>query len=234
MEFVIEEGFFALLPDVCIGVVMAAGVAEGDPGGRTLAFLREMEKTTAARLAGKRVKDDPAVLPYREAFQKAGYNPNKFLPSVEALAGRVAKGSPLPDINPLVNLINAVSLKYLLPMGAHDVAPGTRVALRPAAAGDVFRPFGSGECESVPPGELVYAVENGVRTRRWIWRQSESGKVTERTVRLFVPIDGFSSVNREAVTAARDELAGMLSEWFGARVGCFLLDRGAPKAVWAG
>ncbi|HUW66273.1 MAG TPA: phenylalanine--tRNA ligase beta subunit-related protein [Spirochaetia bacterium] len=230
MDFMIDGDFFAQLPEVCIGVVVAAGVTGGDPDNRALAFLREMEESTRQRLAGRRVKDEPALAPYREAFQRVGYNPNKFMPSVEALATRVAKGSSLPDINPLVNLINAVSLKYLLPMGAHDLEGVAGVALRSAVQGDVFRPFGSEETEFVPPGELVYAVGRGVRTRRWIWRQSELGKVTAETNQVFVPIDGFTTVNGGEVREARDELASLFAGWLGARVECFLLDRSTPAA----
>lgn len=50
-----------------------------------------------------------------------GINPNRFPCSVEALATRIAKGGGLPDINPAVNLVNAYSLRYSLPMGAHDL-----------------------------------------------------------------------------------------------------------------
>ncbi|MDA8334415.1 MAG: phenylalanine--tRNA ligase beta subunit-related protein [Peptococcaceae bacterium] len=83
------------------------------------------------------------------------------MPPVKPLATRVAKGSPLPDINLLVNLINAVSLKYLLPMGTRDPEAVDGTALRPAVAGDVFRAFGSRETEMVPAVELVYAVGSG-------------------------------------------------------------------------
>jgi len=229
MDFVIDGAFFERLPEVCIGAVVGSGVTAPDPD-RVLTLLRETEGETGRRLAGRRVKDEPAILPYREAFQRLGYNPNKFMPSVEALASRVAKGSPLPDINPLVNLINAVSLKYLLPMGAHDLAGVDTIALRPAVAGDVFRPFGCPATEEVPPGELVYAVGAEVRTRRWIWRQSEQGKVTEGTNRVFVPIDGFAAVNGTAVAKACSELASLLSGWFGARVETFWLDRSTVAA----
>lgn len=232
MGFIIDDAFFQQLPDVCVGVVVAGGMGKNNPDNRALSFLREMEEVTAETLAGRRVKEEPAILPYRESFQTLGYNPNKYMPSVEALATRVVKGSPLPDINPVVNLINAVSLKYLLPMGAHDLNGVLGLSLRPAVDGDMFQAFGSGEVEAVLPGEMVYTVGHGVRTRRWIWRQSELGKVTGQTKRMFVPIDGFTPVNGGKVQTARDELAALLIDWFGASVECFLLDRFTPEALF--
>ncbi|MGM0652616.1 MAG: phenylalanine--tRNA ligase beta subunit-related protein [Bacillota bacterium] len=59
--------------------------------------------------------------PYREAFKKMSINPNKFPCSVEALSARAVKSGTLPDINPIVNLVNTYSLKNTLPMGAHDL-----------------------------------------------------------------------------------------------------------------
>ncbi|WP_418889350.1 phenylalanine--tRNA ligase beta subunit-related protein [Porcincola intestinalis] len=44
-------------------------------------------------------------------------NPNKYFCSIEALFTRIAKGKGVPHINPVVDLGNAISLKYTLPMG---------------------------------------------------------------------------------------------------------------------
>ena len=54
-----------------------------------------------------------------------------------------------------------------------------------------------------------------IRTRRWTWRQSERGKITEETKAILCPIDGFSDVNADEVQAAADELAALLHRFFG-------------------
>ena len=53
------------------------------------------------------------------------------------------------------------------------------------------------------------------RSRRWTWRQSERGKITEETKAILFPIDGFSDVNAAEVQAAADELAALLHRFFG-------------------
>ena len=104
---------------------------------------------------------------------------------------------------------NAVSLKYTLPMGAHDLGGGSEdICIRLARPGDSFLPFGGDTEEAPDSGEVVYAVGDQVRTRRWTWRQSEHGKITAASSDIFFPIDGFTDFNRERVIAARDELAG--------------------------
>ena len=64
-------------------------------------------------------------------------------------------------------------------------------------------------------GEAVYACGHEIRTRRWTWRQSERGKITENTKAILFPIDGFSDVNAAEVQAAADELVALLKKYFG-------------------
>ena len=141
-------------------------------------LLTENIQTAALHFEGKKVKEEPEILPYREAFRTLGINPNKYLCSIEALFTRIAKGKGMPYINPAVDLGNAVSMKYTLPMGAHDL------------------------------GEVVYAVGQQVRTRRWTWRQSEHGKITDDSSDIFFPIDGFNDFNKDNVIKAQAELDG--------------------------
>ena len=87
--------------------------------------------------------------------------------------------------------------------------------MRLAKEGDTFIPFGSTEEETPDVGEAVYASGSEIRTRRWTWRQSERGKITEATKAILFPIDGFSDVNAAEVQAAADELVALLHKYFG-------------------
>jgi len=166
------------------------------------------------------------ILPYREAFAKLGLNPNKFPSSIEAMASRIEKKKGFPSINPAVDLGNAISLKYLLPLGAHDIdSAAGDICVRFSRPGDRFIPFGENEAEILDEGELIYSVGGKVKTRRWIWRQSEEGKVTAASRNIFFPIDGFVDQNYAQVLAARDELAGCLEALFDCKTITGLVDR---------
>ncbi|MGE5507545.1 MAG: B3/4 domain-containing protein [Chitinophagales bacterium] len=236
MEFRVAEEVFAKLPEAVFGVVVAQGVVQ-PPAGSEVALaaaarLAAAVEATRARFAGQEAKGHPFITPYREAFQRLGINPNRFPSSIEAMAGRIAKGGTLPSINPVVNLANSVGLTHTLPLGVHDLDRCTGdIEVRPAKAGDLFTPFGTTEVEAVDPGEVVYVDGAQVRTRRWIWRQGEYSKATEDSRNLFFPIDGFAGVNDDRVKAARAELAALLRQFFGARVDEFYVDRDHPAAV---
>lgn len=225
MKFIIEPTIFNTLPNLCIGVVVAKGIDNRQSYEKIQSLLNQSIEQVETQFSGVKVKESAAILPYREAFQQLSINPNKFMCSIEALFTRIAKGKGMPSINPLVDLNNAISLKYHLPMGTHDLAlSDENVMLRFANENDRFIPFGCVDAETPDTGELVYAVGNQVRTRRWTWRQSEIGKIDEKTNYVFFPIDGFKGINDSQVKAAMAELSELLMQVFGAEVKAGWLD----------
>lgn len=230
MKFIVEKEIFEKLPNACFGVVMARGIDNSKACQEIDRLLDESIGTAAQRFEGKKVKEEPDILPYREAFRALDINPNKYLCSIEALFTRIAKGKGMPHINPVVDLGNAVSLKYTLPMGAHDLGGSSEdICIRLSLPGDTFLPFG-GETEETPDsGEVVYAVGHQVRTRRWTWRQSEHGKITPESTDIFFPIDGFTDFNREQVLAARDELQALVKRIFGCEAAVGFVDTDHPE-----
>lgn len=219
-KFTVDEKLFDIFPDYCLGVVTARGVDNSAPESEIEELLCAETAAFAERYRDANVRELPNVKVYRDAFLKLGINPNKFMCSIEALAKRVQKSGVLPCINPIVDLGNALSVKYLLPLGAHDIdkMDDSGVAVRFSAEGDSFLPMGGDTAETVPAGEMVYVSGSTVKTRRWMWRQSEDGKIGSDTSTVFFPIDGFESVNGGDVLKARDELAALLRRLWGCEV----------------
>jgi len=212
MYFKVDHAVFQKLPQACFGVVVARGFNNHSLVPSVESMLDAAIDNVRQRLAGANVKEVPEITIYREAFQTLGFNPNKFMCSIEALVKRILKGGTFPRINSIVDLGNAVSLTHILPIGAHDLPASKQdIEIRFARTDDTFMPFGATTPEAVDVGELVYARGNSIKTRRWIWRQSDSGKITEESSDIFFPIDGFTDKNGQAVLAARDQLATALT-----------------------
>ena len=84
-------------------------------------------------------------------------NPNKYMPSIESLVSRTLKSKMVPHINPLVDLGNALSLKYLIPLGIHDIDKVTGdIEIRFANKDDKFIPFGEPGMETVHVGGVSF------------------------------------------------------------------------------
>ena len=229
MRFEVSPDVFELLPDACFGVVAVRGVDNSRAYPQVGELLHSAIAECVAALAGTKVKESPEIVPYREAFRALGINPNKYMCSIEALLTRIAKGKGFPEISPIVDLGNAVSLRTRLPIGAHDMGTVTRaLEVRHALPGDTFIPFGGGETETPDAGEVVYVSDGQVRTRRWTWRQSEIGKITESTTDLLFPIDGFRSLNLDRVLEARKELSELIESLFGAKTAVGMVDAENP------
>lgn len=229
MRFEVSPDVFELLPDACFGVVAVRGVDNSKAYPEVSELLHSAIAECEKALEGIKVKESPEIVPYREAFRAIGINPNKFMCSIEALLTRIAKGKGFPEISPIVDLGNAVSLRTRLPIGAHDMGTVTRaLEVRHAQPGDTFIPFGGGEVEIPDESEVVYVSDGQVRTRRWTWRQSEIGKITEETRDLLFPIDGFKSLNLDRVLEARRELSELIERIFGAKTAVGMVDKDNP------
>ena len=226
MKFYVTKDVFEKIPDGKFGLVSVTGADNTGNNPEIQAFLQENVEKCTEFYTGKKVKNEPELQPYREAFRNMGINPNRYMCAIEALMTRIAKGQGMPAINTIVDLGNGVSLKHHLPIGAHDLdtmidgAFGVQVS----EEGDPFLPFGAEEREPVEAGEVVYATGSHVRTRRWTWRQGNEGMIAANTSHMLYIIDGFEC-NLEEVLAAREELAELAEKYLGGTVKIGMIDK---------
>jgi DNA/RNA-binding domain of Phe-tRNA-synthetase-like protein len=230
MRFIIQKELFDQLPDLTIGVVVATGLDNTH-------FCEEIETLLAESVAGirknfnvEKPQDHPRIKPWRTAFSRLGISGSKFPSSIESMTRRILKGDPFPKINPLVDLYNSISLKYLVPMGGHDLDTlRGGIYLRYAEGWEPFTPMGGGELTTVPKGELVYRDDQEVLTRNWVWRQCEKDKATERTRNIFIPIDVLGEVGKERADEIIQDLGRLIPPYLGGRIFSSTLDREHPS-----
>ena len=120
---------------------------------------------------------------WRVAYRAFGIKRTSYRSSVERLIKRVLAGDPIPEVNALVDLYNAVSVDAALCLGCDDLdATEGDLEFRYSRREDTFFDMGAeaGEDPNDPPkeGEVVYADQRHVLCRRWNWRQDARTKVT--------------------------------------------------------
>lgn len=100
----------------------------------------------------------PLLAPWRAAAKAGGLKPSEFRSSPEQLVRRWLLGKEIRTEIPLVDLYCAVSVSYIVPLGAYDVdrLPGSRIELRIARSTDHFSPLGSNSMPVDRP-VVVYA-----------------------------------------------------------------------------
>ncbi len=209
MVFSVDERLFALFPALQIGALVCE--IENTRYGEDR--LEAVLEGVRAGFQHERPQDHPHIKVWREAFTKLGVSASKYYSSIESLLRRALKGGPFPRINPVVDLYNAVSLKYLVPMGGHAIPPlEGDISLSFAQGGEHFVPMDGGEVEKVDEDEVVYKDEKEVLTRRWVWRQSNKDKVTVDTSSVFIPIDIMEGLEPGLCGQVMDEMDQALTK----------------------
>ena len=225
-NFKIDDKVFETLPNYCVAIVEAVGIDNKIKNSKVETLLNENIKAFHNKFADVNIRELPNIKAYRDAFLQLNMNPNKYMCSIEALSKRVQKVGELPHINSIVDLGNALSLKYQLAVGAHDIDKmNSDLEIRFSTNDDHFLPMGENDAENMPAGELIYVSENTVKTRRWIWRQSDDGKITENSSHIYFPIDGFSDLNKDAMLQAQNELANFIRTEFNCEVKTGFVDK---------
>jgi DNA/RNA-binding domain of Phe-tRNA-synthetase-like protein len=76
----------------------------------------------------------------RELYRRFGIDPTRVRPSSEALYRRLKKGDPLPRINSLVDVANAMSVQLQVPVGLYDLdkVRGDELVLRLGHHGESY------------------------------------------------------------------------------------------------
>lgn len=230
MKFKVSEEIFKKFPNYVVGVVVATNIRDSSYKKIDNLLEKSIQKIKKDFLTEDDIARHPYIYVWRDAFSKAGWNPKETKASIDAILNRIVKSGNFPGINKIVDLANYISLKYLLPVGAHDIDRMVGdIIIRLAKDGDKFTPMGSEKIESVPLGEIVYADSIEVRTRRWVWRQGNKAKIFPDTKKIFFPIDGFTDINLKHVISARDELAKLVEKLFRGETQVFLVKIDNPE-----
>jgi DNA/RNA-binding domain of Phe-tRNA-synthetase-like protein len=80
----------------------------------------------------------------RELYRRFGTHPTRTRPSSEALLRRMKKGEPLPRINSLVDVANALSVQLQVPVGLYDLGKvaGDELVIRLGKEGETYEGIG--------------------------------------------------------------------------------------------
>src|SRR3954451_16512244 len=168
-RFLVTPEIFAQFPAAVLGVIVAHEIDNTREDEKIQAGLRGEEARVRELFAAQPIPEHPHIAPWREAYRKFGAKPKDHPSSIENLVRRVAKGHALPKVNPVVDLYNTVSLRYLLPAGGEDLdrTQGDILLALPGEAEPPVKLLGEPEAGPPYPGEVIYKDDLGAICRRW-------------------------------------------------------------------
>lgn len=210
-------------PQLVAGVLYVEGVgknADLDPAAYTERTLARLTGTTEGELA--------EIQAWRRAFSQLGLKPTQYRCASESLLRRLRKEGELPRIHPLVDLCNAVSAAYAIPVAVLDV---DRIAMplevRYATGDERYLAF-SGAVESPAPGEVVFADAAGqAHARRWTNRQSAASAVSDTTTSVLIVAEALHDSAAEDIRSLRGTLTKELPV-----INSAILSADSPEFRW--
>ncbi|MBN2222235.1 MAG: arginine--tRNA ligase, partial [Vallitaleaceae bacterium] len=192
-------------------------------------LLKEWTNKRKVEFSNVAIPEHERIKPWREAYSKFGSKPSKYNSSIESLLKRATSGNDLPNINSVVDLYNAMSLKHLMPFGAEDLdkVKGD-VQLTFAEGSEPGKYIGGKDIVTCDKGEVAYLDELGFICRRWNWRESDRTKLTDGTKNFILVIEALPPVKGSELEEAVVDFVSQAKENIGGEYSSSILTKDNP------
>lgn len=201
-------------------------LADIAPGFRALSILVEAAPITQPEVAPAALAQacqqmlnddvpwaDAHLSDWDEVFKAFGAKPKRTPCSAAALRKRVLKDGSLPSLDPVVDIYNAVSIRYAIPVGGENLAAYSGAPRLTLADGsEPFDTFKEGQpvVEHSEPGEVIWRDDLGVTCRRWNWRQGIRTRLDSQAQTMWFILESLPSMPLTALEEAGEELVNNL------------------------
>ena len=225
MYFQHDPALWRDFPDLVPGVLYAAGIT-ADAAPETDPYIA----TAKERLADGPESEFPEIQAWRRAFARMGLKPTQYRCAAESLLRRFRKEGSLPRLHPLVDLCNAVSLAFAVPVAVLDADQvAWPLEVRYASGHEDYLTFG-GEVEHPAPGEVIFADQAGqAHARRWTNRQSGRSAVSPATSTVLIVAEALHEQATDDIAALTATLATEVSHTWPATPHTAVLTAAEPR-----
>jgi DNA/RNA-binding domain of Phe-tRNA-synthetase-like protein len=185
MHFSHHPAIWQQYPELVAGVLSATGIRKDVSAD---ALIARHEGAARARLAAVGAESElPEIHAWRRTFSRMGVKPTQYRCASESLLRRFKKEGAMPRIHPLIDVCNAISMAFAIPVAVIDVAHVQEsLQVRHADGSERYLTF-SGETEHPEPGEVSFVDARGnAHARRWTNRQSGLSAVRDDTQAVLI------------------------------------------------
>lgn len=172
------------------------------------------------------------ITSWENIFSRKGINFKENIPSHISLLKRAISSGKLNSINDLVDLINYFSLKYINPIGLHDLDKINNIQIDLTKGDETYIPIGTAEKENVKAGEIAYLSEEKVLTRYMVWKQGEFSKIEPNSKNIILTFDDISNnFTYYEIEKIFQEIAQLISSLFGGETSYTIINKYNPIAT---
>ncbi|MBY5318405.1 hypothetical protein GR210_29305 [Rhizobium leguminosarum] len=187
MQFSHSDAMWQAFPELRAGALHAGGIhADAD----VEAAIADFNAIAAARLTKAQESEFPEIQAWRRGFSRMGLKPTQYRCASEALLRRFRQEHALPRLHPLIDLCNAVSLAFAIPIAVFDAEKiAGDLEVRRAKGDETYLTF-AGEIEHPEANEVIFADdEHRAHARRWTNRQSGLSAVRQTTRSVLIVVE---------------------------------------------
>ncbi|RKT10768.1 DNA/RNA-binding domain of Phe-tRNA-synthetase-like protein [Paraburkholderia sp. RAU2J] len=181
-----------------------------DPNVGAKALVRACQALTANDSGWK----ETHLSSWAELFRRFGAKPQRTPCSADALRKRAMRDGSVPGVNPVVDLYNAVSIEYAVPVGGENFAAYIGMPRLVIANGtehfDTVKD-GAPVHEMVDAGEVVWRDDHGATCRRWNWRQGTRTRLDSDAKQMWFILESLPAMPLEALHEAGARLTDGLN-----------------------
>ena len=227
MQFSHSDAIWQAFPELAAGALYADGI---DASADVEEAIASFSAIAVARLAKAQESEFPEIQAWRRGFSRMGLKPTQYRSASEALLRRFRQEHALPRLHPLVDLCNAVSLAFAIPIAVFDVEKiAGDLEVRPATGHETYLTFG-GDMEHPEPNEVIFADGGGsAHARRWTNRQSGLSAVRQTTRSVLIVAEALHASAEADIARLVATLADQLGKAWPAAAKVALLSAGSPR-----
>lgn len=154
---------------------------------------------------------------WRDVYRRFGAKPQRTPCSAESLRKRLLRDGAIPRIDPVVDLYNAISLQYALPVGGENLAAYDGSPYLTRATGEEnFDTMKDGQShwEKVSPGEVIWRDKQGATCRRWNWRQGVRTRLDSSARQMWFVLEALEALPADRLQQAAEHLVQGLRQMY--------------------
>jgi DNA/RNA-binding domain of Phe-tRNA-synthetase-like protein len=225
MRVLINSQIFSDFDNPRIAITIAKNIDNKQLLPDIQVLLAEITKQIQSQFKSEALSQHPKIAAWRTAHRQFGSKPKDYPSSIEALYKRILKGQPLRPINPVVDIYNYISLKYMLPIGGEDIDK-IKGTLELTYAGTNETPvtvLGKSEAQAPAQGEVIYKDNTSTICRRWNWREVARTALSSETKNCILVIEALNPITDNELRQAQTELSDLVNKYCSKRVENYLL-----------
>jgi DNA/RNA-binding domain of Phe-tRNA-synthetase-like protein len=214
-------------PELVPGALFVEGITKDVSVGSQVVKFNTIAE---ARLAATSEGALPEIHAWRRAFSKMSLKPTQYRCAAESLLRRFKKEKSLPQIHPLIDICNAISLAFAIPVAVFDVSEiANYVEVRYAAGDETYLAF-SGEIEVPAANEVIFADDAGrAHARRWTNRQSAYSAVRDTTTSVLIVAEAMHDSARADIERLIASIADELNNIWSVTPKSTMLSQSSPR-----